>query len=394
MRIAVLWKGWSGYLEAFLAALGAQPDVELLVATTPPDPVAPYRTVYRARAIRVTASDEVRLRRAIRDFEPDVVLVCGWDVGVFRSIARREHGRAVRLLFFDNQWLRTSKQRLGIIAAPLLIWPRFDGAIVPGERQVEFALRLGFSSAEIATGGYSADVAQFQPAPGSGGGFIFLGRLVPEKGVDTLLDAYADYRSKTVAPWDLRIVGDGPLADQVANTAGVRFLGFVQPDDLPRVLSGSRCLVLPSRFEPWGVVVHEAVSAGIFVIASDAVGAADDLLCDGVNGRRVPVGDIEALSAAMSWVSSRSRDEYLQGAEVSVSLARTFSPTRWATEVLGLAQRVATSPSTIPVRRHGVSQWLKQPLRALGHRSRRPRPRGRGGSARVSAAASAHTSKR
>src|SRR5690606_12298285 len=91
--------------------------------------------------------------------------------------------------------------------------------------------------------------------------FLFVGRLVPDKGVDVLAAAYRAYRAAAEDPWPLLVRGVGPRADELAGLEGVEMLGFVQPPDLPAVFERAGCLVLPSRHEPWAGVVHAAGSA-------------------------------------------------------------------------------------------------------------------------------------
>lgn len=135
--------------------------------------------------------------------------------------------------------------------------------------------------------------------------FICSGRLVDFKGFDLAIDAFnqvADERHD----WDLVIAGDGEL--RAALEARVRpdlrdrvkWLGFVaDQSELATIYKASHIFVHPARREPWGVVVNEAVIAGLAVIASDSTGAAADLVEDGVNGYVVPTDDLNALVETM-----------------------------------------------------------------------------------------------
>jgi len=127
---------------------------------------------------------------------------------------------------------------------------------------------------------------------------FFAGRLVEVKGVRELLAAQF---AAGVAAAPLLIAGDGPLARDVraAGSAGVRLLGFRQPQELIELYALAERTVVPSLSEPWGVVVNEALACGSPVIVSDAVGAAHDLVRQGVDGTIVPAGDVDALSAAL-----------------------------------------------------------------------------------------------
>jgi glycosyltransferase involved in cell wall biosynthesis len=126
---------------------------------------------------------------------------------------------------------------------------------------------------------------------------LYVGRLVEAKGLLDLvdaLDALGAGAPKVVA------AGEGPLASALEVSGHFRLLGFQPRDRLIDLYALADAFVLPSRDEPWGVVVNEALACGTPVIATDAVGAAEDLITDGVNGRIVPVGDTAALARALS----------------------------------------------------------------------------------------------
>ena len=82
----------------------------------------------------------------------------------------------------------------------------------------------------------------------------------------------------------------------------VHILGFRNQLELPACYAMADLLVLPSSIEPWGLVVNEAMCFGLPVIVSDKVGAAADLIRDGVNGFTYPVGQIEALAERLQMV--------------------------------------------------------------------------------------------
>src|SRR6202012_393370 len=85
---------------------------------------------------------------------------------------------------------------------------------------------------------------------------------------------------------------------------GIRFLGFRNQSELPAFFALADVFVLPSRHEPWGLIVNEAMASGCAVIVSDEVGAHADLVTDGVEACVFPVGDIDALTSALLRVLS------------------------------------------------------------------------------------------
>ena len=140
---------------------------------------------------------------------------------------------------------------------------------------------------------------------------LFASKLQTRKHADHLLAAYRDLLARRdpaqPAPY-LVIVGDGEERARLESYAAqhqltdVRFPGFRNQSELPRFFDLSDVFVLPSRHEPWGLIVNEAMAAGTPVIVSDDVGSAYDLITDGVEGFVYPVGDVAALSTALERV--------------------------------------------------------------------------------------------
>ena len=142
-----------------------------------------------------------------------------------------------------------------------------------------------------------------EPAPYPGGSrLLFIGRLVPVKGIDTLLRAFATALREQP---DLRldIAGDGPLRGELESLAGelglagsVRFLG--RTEGVGAEMEQAATVVVPSLGEGFGMVALEAAERGRPVIAS-AVGGLPEIIADGRTGVLVPAGDAPALAAAI-----------------------------------------------------------------------------------------------
>jgi 1,2-diacylglycerol 3-alpha-glucosyltransferase len=142
--------------------------------------------------------------------------------------------------------------------------------------------------------------------------FLFVGRLVPEKGVFDLLAAYGKLSAELRAKVGLVIAGEGTARAELTLRANdivpghVQFPGFVQREELSSYYALADALVFPSHTDPWGLVVNEAMACGLPVISSDAAGCTADLVKDGCNGRVVRAGDIGQLAYAMETLADNS----------------------------------------------------------------------------------------
>src|SRR5262249_52914577 len=134
--------------------------------------------------------------------------------------------------------------------------------------------------------------------------FFFCGQMIRRKGVDLLLQAFERLIAKGL---DVRLLLVGLEADlpnflkmvSSAARARINYEGFQPPERLPEYFNRGDVFVLPSRHDGWGVVINQALAAGLPIITSDAVGAGLDLVDDGINGMRVVAGNLDCLYDAM-----------------------------------------------------------------------------------------------
>jgi glycosyltransferase involved in cell wall biosynthesis len=163
---------------------------------------------------------------------------------------------------------------------------------------------------------------------------VYSGRLVAIKRVDLLLRAFIELAPER-PDWDLVIVGDGPERSSLAAlvppalASRIRWCGFV--GEQATVSAIYRCcdvLAHPAEIEPWGLVINEAAAAGLAIVTTDAVGAAAELVRDGVNGRIVPAGDPATLLDALRDVTvPQTLDRYrLASLEVLLDWRKRADP--------------------------------------------------------------------
>jgi glycosyltransferase involved in cell wall biosynthesis len=153
--------------------------------------------------------------------------------------------------------------------------------------------------------------------------FLVCGRLVDVKRVDIAVDAFVR-KAPYLPDWDLVIAGDGPLRGTLLERIPldlrhrVKFLGFLQFGDTALCYRACHVLVHTSEFEPWGLVINEAVASGLAVIATAVTGAAVELVRHRLNGLIISPRSVEALTIAMDEIAQRGTYERMRSAAPAV----------------------------------------------------------------------------
>ena len=177
--------------------------------------------------------------------------------------------------------------------------------------------------------------------PAEGSVVLFCAKLQRWKGPMDLLEAFA---RANVPNSYLVFAGDGPeksnlerRTSELGLTERVRFLGFVNQSQLPSVYCAADLFVLPSLFEPFGLVVNEAMLCGLPVAVSDRVGAKFDLVRPDENGYVFPNGDVEALVAILQQILPDPQKRARMGAAARRRM-ETWSPREYTDSVVRAVQ--------------------------------------------------------
>jgi glycosyltransferase involved in cell wall biosynthesis len=326
-------------MAACLKTLREEHGVELLVFRTPPADTAPFddrHFTWISELYDRSQYSSGEISEIVDQFSPDAVFMVGWAYEDYLRVARRLERHDIPVIAgSDAQWTSSIRQQLARVIAPWYLHSAIDVLWVAGERQRQLAYRLGYSGEKCWSGYYACNWEQFAAVYNphkreDQSAFLFVGRYVPVKGLETLIQAYRIYSSEVVSPWQLRCVGTGEQRELLADEEGVIDLGFVQPDQLPDIMGRASGFVLPSHREPWGVVVQEAAASGLPLLCSDACGAAVHLLQDGYNGFLSETGNVRHLARCMKRMTEISPRERMLMGERSHELSKQYTPQRWA----------------------------------------------------------------
>ncbi len=196
---------------------------------------------------------------------------------------------------------------------------RYHAALVGGQSQKHYLLKLGMPAEAIFLGYdvvgnhvFHPDRIKSLPSPLDKPFFLAINRFVSKKNLPFLISAYAAYRQAAGAKvWDLVLCGDGELRLQLEEQIVTEKLkdyihlpGFLQQDQLLPYFAHASCFIHASVQEQWGLVVNEAMAAGLPILVSNRCGCYEDLIIEGVNGYGFDPGDSQQLTDLMVKMSS------------------------------------------------------------------------------------------
>ena len=251
-----------------------------------------------------------KLTDRVEEWEPDAVVVFGWNYQSHLQALRYFHGRIPVLFRGDSTLL---DEGAGPKKWARRLWLRWvyrhvDAALYVGQNNKDYFEAHGLGDDELYWVPHAVDTTRFAMMNGAGrkatewryeigipseaSVIVFAGKLESKKAPDVLVEAFMGLeRSKT----HLVMVGSGPLEENLRRRAGdhprIHFLGFQNQSEMPIVYRLGNVFVLPSRGpgETWGLAVNEAMACGRAVVVSEKVGCAPDLV-DEKNGAVVSSG--------------------------------------------------------------------------------------------------------
>lgn len=251
--------------------------------------------------------------------QPDVIILGGWSHLTYWLSFVYAQMMGTRLLIWSESTLK-DKRTTSQWKNKLKLWmvKKAEGYIVPGKAQKDYLLYLGAKNENVWLAPNAVDTHFFssvselyrQDREGlkqklnlSGMILLFVGRLIDEKGVPELLAAFQELQ--TLKSVTLVIVGDGPQSQMYQDYCRqyslntVVFSGFQNQNALVQYYAIADIFVFPTRTDPWGLVLNEAMAASLPIVCSSAAGAVDDLVEQGGNGFIFPVGDVTRFAEAL-----------------------------------------------------------------------------------------------
>jgi len=325
MKILILYRELAGYTVECLNKLAVHH--EILMVSYPINSEAPFQFEFHSN-ITATSKTAVSLKK-IQQFNPSFILCSGWSDSEY--IEWMKVLNKPTALAFDTVWQRNMKFILGSFYFKLKYKKIFRFAFIPGKPQYKTSSKLGFSAKNTFEGFYTCeDVFRIKHKSLSEKKELWcIARYIPAKNLDFLCEAFLSIQPNERSGWTLNIAGTGVLFPNRVLNQSIVHHGFLQPKELSEKLENAAAFVLPSIYEPWGVVVHEMASLGKPLLLSNAVGAHQDLLLEGKNGYSFNPHSKDDLKLKLLKIFNTPLDALQAMGNHSADIAQQFSSDIW-----------------------------------------------------------------
>lgn len=296
------------------------------------------------------------LFNALNTVQPHVVFTSGWSGAANLAALLWSGQKKVPVI------VMTESQEIDFPRQALVEWVKrrvlshVSGAFAGGVPHAAYARALGIPGDSMRLGYDVVDNDHFTTAPSEfRRGFLASARFIGKKNLPFLLRAHATYRrmhrdaDPTEMPWELTILGDGSTRHELESLSrdlggGVNFRGFLQYQDLPAVFANAGAFVHVSTTEQWGLVVNEAMAAGLPVLVSSRCGCAFELVKEGENGYSIDPYDEIAWASRMYEIATLNPQNRKGMGEISQSIIKNFTPETHARAAMELVNIAMSRP--------------------------------------------------
>ena len=293
----------------------------------------------------------------LQRYAPDVVISGELGVRTCMAAAYRAFRSRGRLIIWATLSEQTEQGR-GRLREELRrrVLPRADAIFVNGRSGARYIEGFGVPPHKIRILPQTVNIDAFsaEPEPSCPRGcrpLLFVGRLVARKGLGLFLEALRRWAERHPArSLEFVIAGEGPDRGQVErlpmpSNLTVRLLGSVAYERLPRVYAGAGMLVLPTLADEWGLVVNEAMAAGVPVLGSLYSQAVQEMVVDGANGWTFYPDRPDTIDAALSRALDSPPDDLARIGLAAKARGRQIGPSEMADRMAEAIEWVSRASS-------------------------------------------------
>ena len=336
MRFLFLYTEIAEYFLACCRQLAEHGEVHII--RWPVNKEAPFNFSENNKVNIYSKSDYnfSELKNLVKDINPTGIICSGWIDKDYLKISKSYFKTIPTIMTCDTHWRGDLKQRVAMILSRFTLLKTFSHAWVPGEIQKKYVLNLGFKESHIEKGFYSCDLNLFEKIYQNQKAekelnfpkrFLYVGRYYDFKGVTELWQAFIELQNEQPNEWELWCLGIGDI--EPIKHPKIKHFGFIQPKDMEYYTAQTGVFILPSRKEPWGVVVHEFAASGFPLLLSNRIGAKEQFLIEGKNGFEFEAEQVLSIKQALKKIIKFDATQLLAMSKQSNELSKSISPEIW-----------------------------------------------------------------
>ena len=351
VNLVFLYSEVMGYTEAGINAIVKNYNATVSVVSWDKNKLTPFKLRNEPNVTYYDRSqfNNQELINLVRRINPIALYVSGRMDKGYLHVASVFKGKGIKIICgLDNQWLGRPRQYVAILLSRWLYKRYFDIMWVAGSAQMKYAKLLGYNEHQIIKHVYTADVSLFHQAycqfkalkrskfPRN---FYFVGRFVDRKGLDILVKAFSESLQEINHDWTLTLIGQGELLPSLLMKERVVVKPFLQPAELVKEIQYMGVFCLPSRFEAWGVVLHEFAAAGLPLISSDKCGAAELFVEHNKNGYIFKSNSVSSLKDKLIKIILKADEELIRMGDISNTLGNKITPKTFADSLFSIIDK-------------------------------------------------------
>jgi len=299
------------------------------------------------------------LGRALLAAKPDAILCGGYSyLASWQALWWARNHNVPFFLWSESNLQDSRKGRAVVELLKAEFFRQCRGFMVPGKSAAKYLVSHAIEPETIFTAVNAVDNDLFASEAAAarananrlrsdlqlpGRYFLFVGRLVEEKGVFELLSAYASLGREMRQQVGMVFAGDGPCRAELEHRSLsispglIKFVGFAQREQLASYYALAEMLILPTYSDTWGLVINEGMACGLPVIVSRLAGCSLDLVTDNWNGKIVEPRDVKSLRLAMQTVAGCQTESLRMGSN-SMKRIAGYTPGTWSGGVLAMLE--------------------------------------------------------
>lgn len=288
---------------------------------------------------------------------PDVIVTVGWADRSYQCLLDVAHKHRVPAVIISDSREKDEPRRPPKEWSKRQLLRSYGGALAAGSESSDYLKKLGFPAAlifqpwDVVDNRFFESVTmRMQPTAEIAPYFLCVSRYVPKKNHRLLIEAFRDYQSQG-GSWALRLIGTGSekqcietMVAGLPDPTKVQIEPFQQLGSLATEYSQARAFVLPSVSDQWGLVVNEAMAAGLPCLVSKACGCAQDLVKHGISGWTFNPTNVEELTTLLHIAEAQLPADRAAMVAAAREILSSYTPEAFATGLRKAAQLALQQP--------------------------------------------------